>query len=1697
MPSAKGEIEFVITVTNPIGTEKAVKRIVGSIDEIQTAVDNLNTSSFGKQLDLTTENVQNLQQAFKANKKVIAESGGGFLTQTRTAKNFFKVIQNGVSQFRKLGNLGQVLKKPIFGDQAARAATEVTKFQRATKGATLTTGALGRQLNASFTKQQTALVNQYTSKISALQTKQKLAGDASGATAKRIQLLTQQLAILKAARVTSVVPGVGPQTQAELKQAEGALKSFFAKKKGIFSGISSASLGGSGTGGSKIGADLRKTGAQLSGALGFGLVTAGIEVQQLFRDKRLKNQLTTGAKTIAQNFGNIFGSAIGSILGDIGSAFGNLAEVMINAVTFQIRLVGSAVGAAIRGVGLLVISGFFAGITAGAAGLGLVPVFAALLVPLAFSILTLINDLVNELTDIISKLFKSVVSIVSAGLKTVVLVIKTGLKILFKIWTALWTSLKDIVKTTFKAIGGIVALGIKLIIKLTQQGARSFLQLQQGATRAAKELANQGDKVAGIIAEINSIRVNFGFEKADTAQAFFNTISAGFRTTAERIRITGAASKLALADQSSLANATNALITVYANYGEKLSDVEKISRLLSTATTIGVTSVEELGPALKSVVGIAKFSKVGLEDLLASVSALTQVFGKGSTKSVTKFFSRFIEAIANPTSRSRKEFEKLGVSIRDLQGGNFSDKFVNLLEKLKNIQPGQLRDFFPTVQARRAFAGLTDNVDRYRTILQQIRKLNNIQGKQTQLIFTKAFQRVKQLAEITKIAKERFGELFFTVAGLTVLSDKLFKVILSIGNALSSGRLTSSLTRIGELISLIAKPIETLILAGLRKVDTIVKSIASKDIFQSDRLVVLAQNLFGVVKTVSTWIAKLGIVDKIWAGILTTGDLINKTFDKIRETIDKVSSGKLNFFDVREELEKLASIAENLTFDFATRGINKFTEGVLFVNDLLLNLTVPNLNFTEQQQRLVDAFAIAFDSIELLARNAWTRLLNDILLEAKDELFRANDIFAKSLKDTLNTFITIARWVDFITANLFFWGHLLKEFAKLATDAPGLRFINKSIFNEDDPGPKTASNFSQMLGELRAAINPPDSGSDMDRFNERLRERRIEMAQGRNRVAQGDLLQRTQESSFNALMSIDNELKKLNETETAKAGREALNTIQDTFLKNTREIQMLRKRFSDLRRLESQTFEREKAKFRAGKQDKATTLRNLREARQFFAGKRAAALNAAGPVGEKFALLSRQAARARAAQMKRFRAGAQNEVKTRFNIDQINEKEKRLRERLFTQPQRQREAALKKEREKREAAQDKRDKEAKETLRIALEKKKAKLLAQALGDAMAGNLNENELKRIQGLLDDLDRPEGEKGSRGAKGAKGPAGRKETIQTRKAFESLTKEVSKINIRKLFPNAVKGEGLGAPMVGNTVALIELSKQVRMARKAQIKAMRSSEAPEGAAGLLGTSPGATGKTGRNRKLPRDPVDILVSAKGASKRAAKRAKDLWGQITDDTIRQFEVDLFGADALLRRGQGRTNNNPGFRNQQARTNRNVFTRSGRRQGTGRQGGVYTFPITAGVRRARRGESLFDRETASLSGVGGLGKRFQGQSALGILRGQRRRDGGISPLAAGVVNSKAQSDPTVRLASATDSNTEAVLNNNARVEANNTMVQANNTKLDVVSKKLEANTKAVEIDTALRKVPHGKIGGGIGAPPVDAATGTNTSTLTTE
>jgi len=460
---------------------------------------------------------------------------------------------------------------------------------------------------------------------------------------------------------------------------------------GVLAGGSSGSSGG-----------FRDAAGQVLGGLGFSVVDVATQLRSVFADRRVKNAFSDGASQLFSLLGGIFGQSIASIAGDIGKAFGEIAEVAFNALTLKFRVLGLALSAAVKGIGIALGLSLFGGFSLltgglGIAAAGIIAVFTGVL----GAITSIIKELFEEALDVLQSLFKAAFSIITATIKTVITVFESVAKIASTVWMGLWEGIKGVTKASVEGVKEIIGGLSKVFFNVSNKGLKDYAELQKGIIRGNKEIVDTAGRIPDQFADITrDISSEFGKSTADINELFFSAASRGIlrRSGANAAKdfrkFTTEVARAAQADFAQLNNVGNATISVLENFGLGVKDVTRVTQLLNRTTTLGATNMDELSVALANVLPSAANLGFGLEDTLAAVARITQVLGPGKAKNATRILNRFFEGIAIPTDRARKRLEQLGV------------RFDEIFDKSGRAKPGGLNELFTQISKLRA--GLAD-----------------------------------------------------------------------------------------------------------------------------------------------------------------------------------------------------------------------------------------------------------------------------------------------------------------------------------------------------------------------------------------------------------------------------------------------------------------------------------------------------------------------------------------------------------------------------------------------------------------------------------------------------------------------------------------------------------------------------------------------------------------------------------------------------------------------------------------------------------------------------------------------------------------------------------------------------------------------------------------------------------------------------
>lgn len=210
----------------------------------------------------------------------------------------------------------------------------------------------------------------------------------------------------------------------------------------------------------------------------------------------------------------------------------------------------------------------------------------------------------------------------------------------------------------FKKVAGIAAAAYAAIQTLGG-ASRDFIAFDKTLGEISTQLLDNTERVKEFAAESQNLALQFGSGLTDQSKAFYEVLSAGITDTREATELLTAANKLAIGGNSNLGTAISGLTNIVKGYGDKVKDVNEVSDTLFTASLAGKISIEELSDGLGRVVPLAEALDVSLEELTASIAALT-LTGVSARESITSVRA-VLAAVVKPSSEAADEAARLGL----------------------------------------------------------------------------------------------------------------------------------------------------------------------------------------------------------------------------------------------------------------------------------------------------------------------------------------------------------------------------------------------------------------------------------------------------------------------------------------------------------------------------------------------------------------------------------------------------------------------------------------------------------------------------------------------------------------------------------------------------------------------------------------------------------------------------------------------------------------------------------------------------------------------------------------------------------------------------------------------------------------------------------------------------------------------------
>ena len=260
---------------------------------------------------------------------------------------------------------------------------------------------------------------------------------------------------------------------------------------------------------------------------------------------------------------------------------------------------------------------------------------------------------------------------------------------------------KGILRTLTRSITGMdifagLGIGAALVFaKITKQ-AYNFSKEFETAMKEVQTISKmvQGN-FEGISQEIIDMSKTGPESAIRLTKALYQIISAGI-DGAEAMDILRQSMELAVGGVTDTFTAADALTSIINAYGEAAGNATNISDKLFTVVRLGKTNMEELGPEITTVTGLAAQAGLAFDDLMAIIAQGTRTL---KTPEMMTGIRGILNAIISPCEEAKELISELGIEFNTtaVKGKGFKT-FLNDLMTATGGNIEQLSILFPNIR---------------------------------------------------------------------------------------------------------------------------------------------------------------------------------------------------------------------------------------------------------------------------------------------------------------------------------------------------------------------------------------------------------------------------------------------------------------------------------------------------------------------------------------------------------------------------------------------------------------------------------------------------------------------------------------------------------------------------------------------------------------------------------------------------------------------------------------------------------------------------------------------------------------------------------------------------------------------------------------------------------------------------------------
>nr|BBJ05146.1 hypothetical protein YBY_29950 [Marinobacter nauticus] len=259
------------------------------------------------------------------------------------------------------------------------------------------------------------------------------------------------------------------------------------------------------------------------------------------------------------------------------------------------------------------------------------------------------------------------------------------------------------VKNLTKSLAGLVSGAVAL---RELNNARRDAQLFGAAIAEVSTLMDDVSELDTLAGQASNLTREFGGLPVDQVKSFYSIYSAGAENAADATAILSNANRLTIGGVTQLGTAVDGLTSVLNAYQMEGERAGEVSDAFFVAMRGGKTTVDEIASSIGGVASIASGAGVELDQLLASVAAITKG-GVGTSEAMNQV-RQAIVSVVKPTQDAKNLAEELSLefSVAALQ----SKGLAGFLDEVREATGGSLEQMgrlFGSVEALNAVVTLT------------------------------------------------------------------------------------------------------------------------------------------------------------------------------------------------------------------------------------------------------------------------------------------------------------------------------------------------------------------------------------------------------------------------------------------------------------------------------------------------------------------------------------------------------------------------------------------------------------------------------------------------------------------------------------------------------------------------------------------------------------------------------------------------------------------------------------------------------------------------------------------------------------------------------------------------------------------------------------------------------------------------------